>query len=195
MDNGETDPARPIPVNDDGTDPVPVDDHETDPTRSPPEDPKTDPIRLIPATNHETDPIEPPPADIRETDHARPLVSLESTVGRYKLCYELARGGMATVYLARMIADEGFGKVVAIKCIHPHLAAQPEFVEMFLDEARLASRISHPNVCSIIDFGEEQGTYFLALEFLLASPWADSSADSLRRLATPPKTAFDWLCT
>ena len=99
-----------------------------------------------------------------------PPEAIDGVLGRYKLCYELARGGMATVFLARMQAAEGFGKVVALKCIHPHLAAEPEFVQMFLDEARLASRISHPNVCSIIDFGNHGGTYYLALEFLLGEP-------------------------
>ena len=59
-------------------------------------------------------------------------------VGRYRLCFELASGGMATVYLARSPSKHGFTKVVALKRIHKHLAKHADYVEMFLDEARIA---------------------------------------------------------
>ncbi len=88
-------------------------------------------------------------------------------LGRYVLCYELAAGGMATVYLARAEGIGGFDRLVALKIIHPHLAKQKEFVEMFLDEARLAARVVHPNVCSVFDYGAEDGTYFLAMDYLV----------------------------
>jgi len=88
-------------------------------------------------------------------------------VGRYDICFELAAGGMATVYLARVDGPGGFRKLVALKCIHPHLVRQSGFVEMFLDEARLASRISHPNVCSVFDFGFADSTYYIAMEMLV----------------------------
>ena len=78
-------------------------------------------------------------------------------LGRYRLCFELASGGMATVYLARGEGEQGFQKVVALKVVHRHLAREREFVEMFLDEARLASAIDHPNVCQVFDFGEASG--------------------------------------
>ena len=74
-------------------------------------------------------------------------------VGRYQLCFELASGGMAKVYLARVGGAAGFDKLVALKRIHPHLAEQHGFLEMFMDEARLASRIDHPNVCTVFNFG------------------------------------------
>jgi len=91
----------------------------------------------------------------------------ESEFGRYRLCYQLAAGGMATVYLARAVGPGGVQRPVALKRIHPHLAKRRAFVEMFLDEARIASRINHPNVCTVLDFGEHEGSYYLAMEHLL----------------------------
>ncbi len=89
------------------------------------------------------------------------------TIGRYRLCFELASGGMARVYLARAQGSPGFEKLVALKRIHPHLMSETSYVEMFLDEARIASRITHPNVCSVFDFGEADGAYFIAMEYLV----------------------------
>jgi serine/threonine-protein kinase len=66
-------------------------------------------------------------------------------LGRYELLGEIASGGMATVFLARSSGAGGFTRLVAIKRLHPHLEAEEEFVRMFLDEARLAARIRHPN--------------------------------------------------
>lgn len=91
-------------------------------------------------------------------------------LGRYRLCFELASGGMATVYLARMEGPHGFEKIVALKQIHPHLVSERAYVDMFLDEARIASGITHPNVCSVFDFGESNGKYYLAMEYLVGEP-------------------------
>jgi serine/threonine-protein kinase len=91
-------------------------------------------------------------------------------IGRYQLCFELASGGMASVYLARAEGSPGFAKLVALKRIHPHLASEQSYVEMFLDEARIASQITHPNVCSVFDFGEVDGEYFIAMEYLVGEP-------------------------
>lgn len=91
-------------------------------------------------------------------------------IGRYQLCFELASGGMANVYLARAQGSPGFQKLVALKRIHKHLAEERQYVEMFLDEAQIASRITHPNVCSVFDFGEAEGDYFIAMEYLLGEP-------------------------
>ncbi|MGB0678172.1 MAG: protein kinase domain-containing protein [Polyangiales bacterium] len=93
-------------------------------------------------------------------------------LGRYRLCFEIASGGMATVYLAHQRGAAGIGRLVALKRIHPHLAQEREFVEMFLDEARIASQIQHPNICSVLDFGEAQGTYYLTMEYLMGEPLA-----------------------
>ncbi len=91
-------------------------------------------------------------------------------IGRYELCFELASGGMASVYLARAEGSPGFEKLVALKRIHPHLADEKGYVEMFLDEARIASRITHANVCSVFDFGEADDEYFIAMEYLVGEP-------------------------
>ena len=87
--------------------------------------------------------------------------------GRYRLCFELASGGMATVYLAHAGGPGRFQKHVALKRIHAHLASRRDFVEMFHDEAAIAARISHPNVAAVFDFGEEKGVHYLAMEYLL----------------------------
>ena len=77
---------------------------------------------------------------------------------------------MAVVHLARVTGDDAYGGVVALKTIHPHLAAHAQFVDMFLDEARIASTIAHPNVCRVQDFGEHDGVYYLAMEYLIGEP-------------------------
>src|SRR5450631_1040488 len=87
-------------------------------------------------------------------------------LGRYTLHAELAAGGMATVYLARQTGAVGFGKTVAIKRLHPHLAGDQYFVTMFLDEARLAARITHPNVVPILDVVSSDSEIFLVLEYV-----------------------------
>lgn len=99
-----------------------------------------------------------------------PTRSTPERIGRYELCFELASGGMASVYLARAGGAPGFQKLVALKRIHAHLAKEKEYVEMFLDEARIASRITHANVCSVFDFGEVNGEYFIAMEYLVGEP-------------------------
>jgi eukaryotic-like serine/threonine-protein kinase len=85
---------------------------------------------------------------------------------RFELIAELASGGMATVYLARLSGVAGFQRLVAIKRLHPHLARETEFVEMFLDEARLAARIHHPNVVPIQEVGESDLGYYLVMDYV-----------------------------
>jgi eukaryotic-like serine/threonine-protein kinase len=85
---------------------------------------------------------------------------------RFELVAELATGGMATVYLARVSGVGGFQRFVAIKRLHPHLAREPEFIEMFLDEARLAARIHHPNVVSILEIGASEQGYYIVMEYV-----------------------------
>jgi serine/threonine protein kinase len=87
-------------------------------------------------------------------------------VDRYELVGELASGGMATVYLARLTGVGGFQRFVAMKRLHPHLANEKEFVEMFLDEARIAARIHHPNVVPILEVGASPVGYYLVMEYI-----------------------------
>jgi eukaryotic-like serine/threonine-protein kinase len=85
---------------------------------------------------------------------------------KFKLLVELGRGGMATVYLAVVRGPAGFNKLVVIKCLRPSLAAEPEFLEMFLAEARLAARINHPNVVQTNEVGFDDGFYYIAMEYI-----------------------------
>jgi serine/threonine-protein kinase len=99
-----------------------------------------------------------------------PGAAVPYRIGPYELCFELASGGMASVYLARTEGTPGFQKLVALKRIHPHLAGEADYIEMFLDEARIGSRITHPNVCSVLDFGEADGEYYIAMDYLVGEP-------------------------
>ncbi len=94
------------------------------------------------------------------------------TFGKYELVRPLAQGGMAELFIARQSGPAGFEKQVVIKRVLPHLAANKDFVEMFLDEARLAARLSHPNIVQVFDFGEADGRYFLAMEYLVGEDLA-----------------------
>ncbi|MFC1654823.1 serine/threonine protein kinase, partial [Myxococcota bacterium] len=87
-------------------------------------------------------------------------------IGKYELLKSLALGGMAEIFLARQTGMEGFEKVVVIKKILPHLGSQDRFVQMFLDEARLAARFNHPNVVQIYDLGHEADAFFIAMEYI-----------------------------
>jgi serine/threonine-protein kinase len=86
-------------------------------------------------------------------------------LGRYELLGEIASGGMATVFLARSSGAGGFSRLVAVKRLHPHLESEEEFVRMFLDEARLAARIRHPNVVGTLDVEDRDGLY-IVMEYI-----------------------------
>jgi serine/threonine-protein kinase len=103
------------------------------------------------------------------------------TLGRYDLLAPVAVGGMACVWAARLSGHRGFSKLVAVKTVLPHLALQTDFEDMLLDEARIAARLHHPNVCNIFDAGREHGVAFLVLE------WVDG--DSLLHVFRGPKRA------
>lgn len=110
----------------------------------------------------------------------------EHRLGRYTLRYRIAQGGMATVYLARLDISGGFAKWVAVKTIHPHIATTPRFVSMFLDEARLAARMNHPNLCTVFDFGESDGTWYIAMEYLHGETLGVLARDGWTRQTPPP---------
>jgi serine/threonine-protein kinase len=101
---------------------------------------------------------------------------------RYELIAELASGGMAKVYLARLGGLAGFQRLFAIKHLHPYLHSDNQFVQMFLDEARLAAGIHHPNVVPILEVGATDAGYYLVMEYVegdtLASLLARASSVS-----------------
>jgi serine/threonine protein kinase len=91
-------------------------------------------------------------------------------VGKYRIFASLGRGGMADVQLAAAQGPKGFTKLVVVKRLRPLLADDAAVVNMFLDEARLDARLNHPNLIHTYEFGEEQGTYFIAMEFVEGQP-------------------------
>src|SRR5690349_2279664 len=91
-------------------------------------------------------------------------------VGRYMLCDEIAAGGMATVHIGRLLGAVGFARTVAIKRLHPQFAKDPDFSAMFLDEARIASRIRHPNVVATLDVLVIDGELLVVMEYVHGEP-------------------------
>ena len=87
-------------------------------------------------------------------------------VGRYRLIDRLAVGGMAELFLGFTQSMHGFEKLVVLKRILPQFAENPDFVRMFLDEARLAATLDHPNIAHVYDIGEHHGSYFFSMEYV-----------------------------
>src|SRR3954470_8628774 len=104
---------------------------------------------------------------------------------RYELLCPIASGGMASVWLARLRGKRGFEKLFAIKTIKTELISDPNYTQMFLDEARIASRIVHPNIAQILELGEENDILYLVME------WVDGdSLAKVHRLAVKANKPF-----
>ncbi|MGB9601003.1 MAG: serine/threonine protein kinase, partial [Myxococcota bacterium] len=86
--------------------------------------------------------------------------------GKFEIITRIATGGMAEIFLAKQVGIEGFQKLIVIKRILPHLSSDKEFVNMFLDEARMAAQLNHPNIVQIYDLGVIEGSYFIAMEYI-----------------------------
>src|SRR4030081_1187389 len=98
------------------------------------------------------------------TSHDKSLVS-STSFGKYRFLAEIGLGGMSEIYLTVTQGGlAGFQKLVALKLLRRDLAEDGEFRRMFLDEARLASRLNHPNVVQTYDVGEDDGRYYIAME-------------------------------
>jgi len=136
----------------------------------PPETPKVRVVEAVPPLRRESPKSEEfALASSTATPAAVPIAS-SGMAGPYHLALEIASGGMATVYLA-VHGLEGFQNTVAVKRIHPHLAKDRQFVDMFVDEAHIAARINHPFVCRVFDFGKAaDGSYYIAMEYLRGEP-------------------------
>jgi serine/threonine-protein kinase len=91
-------------------------------------------------------------------------------IGRYLLHRQIARGGMATIHIARLVGDEGFSRIVAAKRLHPELAEDADFVGMFLDEARIASKVHHRNVVPVLDVVTTGDEVVLVQEYVHGVP-------------------------
>jgi len=99
-----------------------------------------------------------------------------SKIGPYTLEKKLAIGGMAELFVASYDRQDGFQKTVAVKRVLPQFAGNPEFVAMFIREARLAALLGHPNVVQVMDFGKIENTYFLAMEYVRGKNLAEIMA-------------------
>src|SRR5262249_50286206 len=111
-------------------------------------------------------------------------------LGRYELAMCLAKGGMAEVFLGRQAGPAGFEKIVAVKRILPHLSRSPEFVQMFLDEARLAALLDHAHITHVYDVGQADGLYYIAMEYVAGGDLARIMARGPeRRMPVPPGVA------
>ena len=87
-------------------------------------------------------------------------------IGPYLLREQIGLGGMAEVFLADYVREDGFRKTVAVKRVLSHLAQNQDFIKMFIREARLAALLQHPNIVQILDFGKIDDSYFIAMEFV-----------------------------
>jgi serine/threonine protein kinase len=110
-------------------------------------------------------------------------------VGRYALYGKLATGGMATVHFGRLLGPVGFSRTVAIKRLHPQYAKDPEFVAMFLDEARLAARIQHPNVVATLDVVALEEELLLVMDYIRGEAFSRLLRAARKKSLEPP-TSF-----
>jgi serine/threonine protein kinase len=110
--------------------------------------------------------------------------------GSFRLINKIAEGGMATVYEAQQLGPSGFSKRIALKVIHPRYAKRPEFLQLFIDEAKLSANLLHGNIVQIYQLGEVGGEYFMAMEFI-QGPTLRSVIDRHREIgiAMPPTLA------
>jgi eukaryotic-like serine/threonine-protein kinase len=116
-------------------------------------------------------------------------------IGRYVLYAPIASGGMASVHVGRMRGPSGFSRTVAVKRLHPQFARDPSFVAMLMDEARLAARITHPNVVSVLDVVQTDGELFLVMDFIRGEALGKlARALRARREVVPPPIAVAILC-
>jgi eukaryotic-like serine/threonine-protein kinase len=123
-----------------------------------------------------------------------PVIDPEAmVVDCYLVHDEIASGGMATVHLGRALGPGGVTRTVAIKRLHARYAKDPEFAAMFLDEARLAARIRHPNVVAIFDVAAHDGELFMVMEYLHGEPLSQlirASIQANRRVPPPIAVAI-----
>jgi eukaryotic-like serine/threonine-protein kinase len=104
--------------------------------------------------------------------------------GAFHIVRKVADGGMATVYEAEQIGPSGFAKRIALKVIHPHLAQRREFLQLFIDEAKLSANLMHGNIVQIYQLGEVRGQYFIAMEYI-QGPTLRSVIDRHNELGRP----------
>jgi len=114
--------------------------------------------------------------------------------GKYRVLRKISTGGMSEVYLCLLPGEGGFRKRVALKVVHPRYACDPRFRDRFIEEARLAASLSHPNLIQVFDFGKEGAAYFLAMEYVEGFDLAHASAQARQiGLPVPPGVWRHWV--
>jgi serine/threonine protein kinase len=108
----------------------------------------------------------PPPQPPAPESAPRETSWRDDTFGPYRLLDRVAVGGMAEVFKAKRTGVEGFEKIVAVKRILPHLGENKEFLDMFVDEAKMVAGLTHPNIVQIYDLGRIEKSYYIAMEFV-----------------------------
>jgi serine/threonine-protein kinase len=101
------------------------------------------------------------------TEPPDPIVGT-TVLGRYRIVARLAAGGMGVVYLARAEGAAGFAKPVVVKRVLPSLHGSEQMARLFIREAKILANLQHPNIVSVIDFGEEDGAYIMVLDYVRA---------------------------
>jgi eukaryotic-like serine/threonine-protein kinase len=140
------------------------------------------PVRRSPSTKHQwrrrerqgdgcarVRPLLRPDAPLVTTAAGLPLTAADRYIeyaGTFRLVRKIAVGGMATVYEAEQLGPAGFAKRIALKVIHPQYAKQKEWLQLFIDEAKLSANLMHGNIVQIYQLGEVAGEYFIAMEFI-----------------------------
>ncbi len=118
--------------------------------------------------------------------------------GKYFLMKKLAAGGMGEIFLAKQQGPAGFQKILVVKKILPHLTENKEFVEAFLGEARLAAQMNHRNIVQVFELGEEEGSYFIAMEYVQGKSLRDVIDSVARRREKIPaelcRTVIEQIC-
>jgi eukaryotic-like serine/threonine-protein kinase len=107
--------------------------------------------------------------------------------GKYDLLVQLATGGMAEIWLARVSGAAGFEKLVVVKRLLSQLSINPDYVEMFLDEARINARLSHGNVVQVLELGQVEGRYFMSMEYVAGMTVAQMGKRATQRLGQVPQ--------
>ena len=115
------------------------------------------------------------------------------TIGRYEILKRLAVGGMAEVFLGRIRGEGGFEKLVAVKRVHPDLAREAQFTEMFIDEARITADLNHTNIAQVYDFGRSGDSCYQAMEFVQGVDLTHVLAFFLNQNRVPPPSLVTYI--